>query len=155
APVTCVLLPLFAWRAWRSQTGPALAQAGVLAVCAVVQAWCVWAAGHHGPPLPPRAQGLDLGVFAATVWTQTLILPLLRVDRAQAFGQLIVRWHGVGPVVGLLLLALAGSLLGWLARGLRLGERGALVGAYVLVTTLSLLTTIGDKAMLLHSPWAS
>jgi hypothetical protein len=155
APVTSVLLPLFAWRAWRSRARPAVAQVGVLAVCAVVQAWCMWTAVRSGESLPPRAGGIDLGVFAATVWMRTLILPLFGVAMATEFGDLIMQSHGIGPVVALLLLALAGGLIGWLARGLRAGDRGALVGAYVLVTTLNLLTAIGDKAILLHSPWAS
>jgi hypothetical protein len=99
APTTSVLLPLFVWRAWRSPTRPALAQAGVLAACAVVQAWCMWAAVCSGESLPARTGGIDLGVFAATVWMRTLILPLFGVARAQEFGRLIVRSGAIGPGV--------------------------------------------------------
>jgi hypothetical protein len=99
APTTSVLLPLFVWRAWRSPTRPALAQAGVLAACAVVQAWCMWAAVRSGESLPARTGGIDLGVFAATVWMRTLILPLFGVARAQEFGRLIVRSGAIGPGV--------------------------------------------------------
>jgi hypothetical protein len=155
APTTGALLPLFAWRAWRARTRAAVAQVGVLVICAVIQVWCLWSATRGGQPLPTRTGGIDLGVFAATVWMRTLILPLLGIPRAEEFGHLVTRVGGVGPALGLLLLALAGVLLWWLARGLRAGDRGMLVGAYVVVTTLSLLTAAGDKAMLLHTPWAS
>ena len=52
-------------------------------------------------------------------------------------------------------LLLAAGAIAWLARGLRPEDRVALVGSYVVVTTLTLLTAVGDKAMLLGSVWAS
>ena len=155
APTTSALLPLFAWRAWRSRTRAAVAQVGVLTGCALVQAGCVWSATRGGQQLPARTGGLDLGVFAATVWMRTLIVPLLGTGRAEDFGHLVARSGGIGATAGLLLLALAALVIGWLARGLRAGERVAVVGAYVLVTTLTLLTAVGDKAMLLHTPSTS
>ena len=155
APTTSALLPLFAWRSWRSRTPLAVAQVGVLVACALVQAWCVWSATRGGQPLPTRTGGLDVGVFAGTVWMRTLIVPLLGTGWAEDFGHLIARSGGIGLATGLVLLVLAGALIGWLARGLRAGERGMLVGAYVLVTTLTLLTAVGDKAMLLHTPSTS
>src|SRR5262249_4093050 len=155
APTTSALLPLFAWRAWRSRARTAVAQVGVLLACALGQAWCVWLATRSGQPLPARTAGLDVGVLAASVWMRTLIMPLLGMGRAEAFGHLIARSGGIGWTVGLLLLALAAAVIGWLARGLRAGERVVLVGAYVLVTTLNLLTAVGDKTMLLYTPSTS
>lgn len=155
APATSALLPLFAWRAWRARTRHAVVQAGVLAACALVQVWCVWSATRGGQPLPSRTGGLDVGVFAATVWMRTLIVPLLGMDRAQAFGALMLRSGGIGTAIGVGLLVLAGLLVAWLARGLRPGDRGMLAGAYVLVTSVTFLTAVGDKAMLLHTPWTS
>jgi hypothetical protein len=155
APTTSALLPLFAWRAWRSRTRAAVAQVGVLLACAVAQAWCVWSATRGGQALPARTGGLDMGVFAATVWMRTLIVPLLGTGWAEDFGHLIAQSGGIGWIVGLLLLVLAAAVIGWLARGLRAGERVVLVGSYVLVTTLTLLTAVGDKAMLLHTPSTS
>jgi uncharacterized membrane protein len=155
APATSALLPLFAWRAWRARTRHALALASVVAICALVQVWCLWAAMRAGQALPSRSSGLDVGVFAATVWMRTLIVPLLGTDRAQAFGTSIMRAGGIGTAIGATLLALAGLLVGWLARGLRPGDRGMLAGAYALVTSVTFLTAVGDKAMLLHTPWTS
>jgi hypothetical protein len=86
---------------------------------------------------------------------RTLIVPLLGMDRGQAFGALMLRSGGIGTPIGVGLLVLAGLLVAWLARGLRPGDRGMLAGAYVLVTTVTFLTAVGDKAMLLHTPWTS
>ena len=156
APATSALLPLFAWRAWRARTRHALAQAGVLAACALVQV-VVRVVGDARRPAASiaRTGGLDVGVFAATVWMRTLIVPLLGMDRAQAFGALMLRSGGIGTPIGVGLLVLAGLLVAWLARGLRPGDRGMLAGAYVLVTSVTFLTAVGDKAMLLHTPWTS
>jgi hypothetical protein len=154
AAAASALVPLFVWRAWRARTTRSVIQAGVLAACAVVQLGCLWSAAHGGGALPQRAAGLDLGVFAATVWARTLIVPTLGTDVGQG-ASAPLRHLASLPLGGVLLLALAAGAIAWLARGLRPEERVALVGSYVVVTTLTLLTAVGDKAMLLGSVWAS
>ena len=67
----------------------------------------------------------------------------------------MLRYGRIGTPIGVGLLVLAGLLVAWLARGLRPGDRGMLAGAYVLVTSVTFLTAVGDKAMLLHTPWTS
>jgi hypothetical protein len=155
APAASALAPLFAWRAWRSRTRPAVVQAALLAACAAVQIACLWSAAGTGQHLPSRTVGLDLGVFAATVWVRTLIVPTLGPDVAQRASVLLQRAGAIAPLEGVLLLALAAGAIAWLARGLRADERLALVGAYAVVTPLTLLTAVGDKAMLLRGVWAS
>ena len=155
APVMSALAPLFVWRAWRVRDRAAIAQAAIVVVCGLVQAWCVWAAVGSGQALPARLAGISPGVFAATVWMRTLILPLLGIDAAGVVGALIARRGGVEISGAVALLVLAGAEVAVLARGLRAGDRLALAGAYVLVTTLTLLTVAGDKTLLLRSPWAS
>jgi hypothetical protein len=56
-----------------------------------------------------------------------------------------------GIISGIVLLALEAALLVWLARGLPPGTRAPLLGGYLLVTTFSLLTSIGNKAIMLHA----
>ena len=153
APVASALAPLFAWRAWRARTTRSVLQAGLLAACAVVQLGCLWFAAHGGGALPRRTAGLDLGVFAATVWGRTLIVPALGTDVGQTASASLRHFASV-PFGGALLLALAAVVIAWLARGLRAEERVALAGSYVVVTTLTLLTAVGDKAMLLDV-WSS
>jgi hypothetical protein len=155
APAASALAPLFAWRAWRARTRPALVQAALLAACATVQIICLRLAAGSGQHLPPRAQGLDLGVFAGTVWVRTLVVPTLGPEVAQRLSVLLRSAGEPGPLEGVLLLALAAAALWWIARGLRTDERLALAGAYAVVTVLTLLTAVGDKAMLLHGVWAS
>jgi hypothetical protein len=152
APAACMLVPLFAWRAWRVRSGPAIAQAVVLALAALGQATCVWIAG--GEPLAQRTAGLDLGTFATALWVRTLIIPTLGVGAGESALVALRRVEGLGPAGGVLLLALAAMLLLWLAGGLRDGGRH-LIGAYVLVTTFTIFTSTGGKALLLSSPWAS
>jgi hypothetical protein len=124
SPVAGVLLPLFAWRAWRTRTRFAFAQATVMTLCALVQLWCLWSAVHIGEALPERAKGLDLGVFAATVWMRTFVVPTLGANAARRFVVLLGR-AGARPGVstGIVLLALAAAPLAWLARGLPRGTR--------------------------------
>jgi len=155
APAASALAPLFAWRAWRARTRPAVVQAALLGACAAVQLLCLWLAARSGQHLPPRAQGLALGVFAGTVWVRTLVVPTLGPDAAQRLSLLLRRGGEPGPLEGALLLALAVAAIGWIARGLRPDERLALVGAYAVVTALTLLTAVGDSAVLLNGPWAS
>jgi hypothetical protein len=155
APSASALAPLFAWRAWRSRTRPAVVQAALLAACAAVQIACLWSAARAGQQLPSRTGGLDIGVFAATVWVRTLIVPTLGTGVAQRAAVLLQRGGEIAPRDGVLLLAAAAGAIAWLARGLRADERLALVGAYAVVTPLTLLTAVGDKAMLLHGVWAS
>jgi hypothetical protein len=154
AAAASALVPLFAWRAWRARTTRSVVQAGALAACAVVQLGCLWSAAHGGGALPQRMAGLDLGVFAATVWARTLIVPALGTDAGQR-ALVPLRHLADLPLGGALLLALATGAIAWLARGLRAEDRVALVGSYVVVTTLTLLTAVGDKTMLLASVWAS
>ncbi len=155
APVASILAPLYAWRAWRTRARPAVAQAMVLVACLLVQAWCVLASAESGPALAARAEGLSLGTFAAVVWMRALVLPLLGIAASQDVGLLVARSGGVGAGAGTLFLVLAAGLLGWLACGLRAAERLPLTAGYVLVTTFTILSTVGGKALLLHSPWAS
>jgi hypothetical protein len=155
SPAATALLPLFAWRAWRARARPATEQAVVLAACGLVQASCLLSAIGHGQALPERTKGLDLGMFAATVWLRTLVVPTLGAGAAQRCATLLLHARGPGMVSGLVLIALAVALLTWLARGQPPGQRLYLVGAYASLTTLSLLTAIGDKAMMLYMPAAS
>jgi hypothetical protein len=153
APPASALAPLFAWRAWRARTTRSVVQAGLVAACAVVQIGCLWSAAHGGGTLPQRTVGLDLGVFAATVWARTLIVPTLGTDVGQGASAPLQHLASL-PLGGALLLALASGAIAWLARGLRAEERLALVGSYVMVTMLTLLTAVGDKALLLDV-WSS
>jgi hypothetical protein len=155
SPVAAVLLPLYAWRAWRTGTRSALEQAAVVALCALVQAWCFWSAVQIGEPLPDRAKGLDLGVFTAAVWMRTFVVPALGADAARRSVGLLIRAGGPGAVSGIILLALEAALLVWLARGLPAGSRVYLLGGYLLVTTFSLLASIGNKVIMLHSATSS
>jgi hypothetical protein len=98
SPVAAVLLPLYAWRAWRTGTRAALEQAAVVALCALVQAWCLWSAVQIGEPLPDRAKGLDFGVFAAAAWMRTIVVPTLGADAARRFVGLLIRAGGPGAV---------------------------------------------------------
>jgi hypothetical protein len=152
APVACTLLPLFAWRAWRRRTAVVLADAAALAIAAAVQVACV--ATTAGDPLARRTAGLDLGVFAATVWARAIIVPTLGVGAA---GRLLEALRGpawTGAAGGAVLLAAAAGLLVWIARGLR-AEARYLVGGFVLATTFTLFTSTGGKTLLLASPSAS
>ena len=149
APVACTLVPLFAWRAWRTRTAATATQAVVLVSAAVVQIACVWAAG--GDSLERRTAGLGIGVFAATLWARTLVVPLFGTAAA---GPVLATLRGdwLGPLAGVLLLVLAVALLVVLARG---RDARRLVVAYALVTTFTIATSTGGKSLLLSSPWAS
>jgi hypothetical protein len=155
SPVAAVLLPLYAWRAWRTGTRAALEQAAVVALCALVQAWCLWSAVQIGEPLPDRAKGLDFGVFAAAAWMRTIVVPTLGADAARRFVGLLIRAGGPGAVSGIVLLALEAALLVWLARGLPPGTRVSLLGGYLLITTFSLLASVGNKAIMLNNATSS
>jgi len=153
-PVACFLLPLFVWRAWRTRARAAIVQAAVLAGCASVQAAVV---AHTHAVGPARLGGLGVGAFAAAVWMKALVLPTLGVIAAERFT------HGLaallsnrldtpaGVTVGCVLLVLAAAMLDWLARGARRDVAVPLVGAFVLVTALSIVFAVEDKRMLLGS----
>src|SRR5262249_5088564 len=107
APAASALAPPLARRAWRPRTPPPGAHAAPLGAGAAVQLLCLWLAARSGQHLPPRAQGLALGVFAGTVWVRTLVVPTLGPDAAQRLSLLLRRGGEPGPLEGALLLALA------------------------------------------------
>jgi hypothetical protein len=151
APVASALVPLFAWRAWRARTRANLLPAVVATLCALVQAACVWSATRSESGLG-RTIGLELPVLAGTVWMRTIVQPTLGVHAAERLWGLLQHAGGVDVAWGPLLIG-AGLLLGWLARGLPPGARLLLPGAYVLVTTLTVAAALGDKRLLMSSPW--
>jgi hypothetical protein len=151
APVASALVALFAWRAWRAPTRATMLCAVVAIVCALVQVACVWSAIRSGTGLG-RTIWIDLPMVAGTVWTRALVQPTLGVHAAERFWELLERAGGVGALCGPLLLG-ACLLVAWLARGLTPNVRLLLPAAYVLVTMVTLAAALGDKQLLMSSPW--
>jgi hypothetical protein len=160
-PVASFVVPLFAWRAWRTRTRAAIGQALVLAACALVQIAMV-ARGHGGTGAAARLQGFGFGTFGAIVWMKAIILPTLGATAAEGFsyalGQAV---HGrldspLAITLGVEMVILAAVALVWLARGAGSWLGTLLGGAWALVTSLSIVFAVEEKWTLLsHADSAS
>lgn len=153
-PVACFLTPLYAVRAWRARDRVAIAQAVVITACAVVQCTALLAGGGE-LNLETRRAGLGIATVAFLVWMKTLVLPVAGVEAAHRFVGWVAGVTGrdlESPAardlaVGLLVLA-AGALAA-LAWRLTPRQRLVLVGGYVLVTGLTIVSAVGDRRMFL------
>ena len=155
APVTAALVPLFAWRAWRTRSRAAWVDALVVMLGGLVQLFCLWQTMRGSGTLAARGQGADIGSFAALVWLRALVVPLAGVSAAQWLGQLAGGTVSIGPLPGMVLLLGAAALIALLAQGLRAEERWVLVGAWASITAVTFLGALGDRRMLMRSPWSS
>jgi hypothetical protein len=164
-PVPCFLVPLFAWKAYRSRNRADAWQLGALAAATLVHvvAALTHLIAHHksvaelvarGPAGP--AAGLGVAGFPCILWMKMIVLPIAGVDTADAFGgacESITRGTSVvaDSIFAAALLAQAGFLLVWLGAGLPRRWRGLATGSFVLIATSSILLSFGDKRILLES----
>jgi hypothetical protein len=147
-PSAASLVLLFAWVAWTSQERERWVQAGLLAVCAGVQASVMLGTGGS-LGFRGRLGGLDVTTLAAIVGVRTIVFPVLGTDAAgDVIGMLgwaqrhgSATWLGVG--IGA--LALEAAALTYLAVGAgpKSGRR-SLAGAYVLLVLVGVLGATGS-----------
>jgi hypothetical protein len=175
-PVSCFLLPLFAYKYHRSRRAADAWQLAALGAATVVQAAILLTAlvGRHqtvgnvlarGPsPVERRSPGapsnappttLGLAAIPMIVWMKMVVLPIFGVDAAEGLAfslQNVVRARGfAGALFGGGALAGLGLFIGWLTRGLPPRLRWPVTGSYVLVAALSIVLSFGDKRMLFFS----
>jgi hypothetical protein len=103
-PFCILLLPFFAWRAWRRRTRASVALAGIIAACALVQGYFV----ITEPPtlaVPPELSAgplLILPAIARRIGGSILMGSLLGADTDQVIGT----FAGIATLAGVAFLAL-------------------------------------------------
>jgi hypothetical protein len=174
-PVPCFLLPLFAIKAYRSRRPADVWQAAALAggmvvhVAIALEDWVrndlpldhfiTRDGGGSGGGTNP---GIGVGVpfFSCVVWMKMIVLPLFSMDAADtlarpcqsiALGDFVVA-RTVFAASSLVLVALA---LAWLTEGLPRRLRWPLAGSLVLITTLTVLLSFGNKGAFLRNAVSS
>lgn len=90
-PFSLAFLPLFAWRAWREKSQPALAALGVTGLGAAVQAWLVLSTG---PRFDYQAEAFRLWPFLEVLARRVVVWPLLGRDAATALPPAVVTTLG-------------------------------------------------------------
>ena len=137
-PFAIVLLPLFAWRAWRERNSNTQAALAVIAICATIQGWFVLRTGPgmhlhsgHEPFAPLR--------FFSIIGSRLITWPLFGPTAVQAWP----RWiHAV--LAGVTIV----PLLGWALRVDSLRRwRTYIVAAFCLITFASLYRARADTWM--------
>jgi hypothetical protein len=103
-PFCILLLPFFAWRAWRRRTRASVALAVIVAACALVQGYFVVTEPPASPEPPDFSSGplLVLPAIARRVGGSILVGSLLGADTDQVVGTLA----GIATLAGVAYLAL-------------------------------------------------
>ena len=160
-PVPCFLFPLFAIKACRSRRPADLWQAAALAAAVVVQVTIVLGRElsveevlARSPTVSPGST-VDVAVFACVVWMKMIVLPLLGMNAADALAGPCQRLAlGDDAVASTVLAALSlvplALALAWLTGGLPRRLRLPLAGSLVLIATLTVVLSFGNKAALLR-----
>ncbi|WP_342381249.1 hypothetical protein NVS55_16445 [Myxococcus stipitatus] len=114
-PVTCFLLPLFLWRAWRTRQREAWIQAGLLTAC-VGAHLAIWGAAFLREGLEAASAGRarpSLDVISTSLVTRALFEPVLGLPLAHRLASAVVRGRALPWRAVLLAGGCAVLLLGW------------------------------------------
>jgi hypothetical protein len=176
-PVSCFLLPLFAYKFHRSRRAADAWQLVALGAATVVQVAILTAAvsGRHqtagnllargGSPSPvsrppgrvatPPPAGLGTAAVPVIVWMKMVVLPIFGVDAAESVARSLEVVAKARGFVGVLFAGGAfaglGLFIGWLARGVPPRLRWPVAGSYALVAALSIFLSFGSKGVLFYS----
>jgi hypothetical protein len=166
-PVACFLVPLFAWKAYRSRSRVDLWQLGALSAATLVQVAVTLAhllARHRslgelltrGPRAGPPVPGIGFADFPCILWMKMIVLPVFGTGAADRFGdacESVARGHSIvtGPIFAVTALAYAALLLGWFVAGTPRRWRWPVAGSFVLIASLNILLSFGDKRNLLRT----
>ena len=156
--VSCFLLPLFALKAWLGRRNPACQevriQTAILAGCAVIQ--LVAALQTSPTPSSGRFSDVDLPTLAAIAGVRSWVLPLMGEATANALGDALRAMRDNVPTQFMVGCGLVGcvqlGVMAWLAlrRGPHSLARKWCALGYGLLLVLSVVSSLGPKAMLIH-----
>lgn len=155
-PVSCLLSPLFIFKAWLEKKAERVIHAIVLSICSIIQIMVLWTSVHNNVTIPTRFTGADLASLTSVVWTQSIGLTLLGLDSARGFAQLINTIHNLSGYefryMGVVLLFVEVLFLVYISSELHLQERLVLVGSYLFVIIFSILGSRPNDEFTLVSP---
>jgi hypothetical protein len=150
--VSCFLAPLFVLKAWRQRTRASRIQAMLLVACAMLQAICLVLFADQVTGREMAVRPLDI---LSVLWVKTLVLPLLGPDVAARFAQHVrgVRLLGLLEYSALssVLLLVAVALFALLLRGRERHKAALILGAYLIVGVLSIVTAAADEVTLIDA----
>lgn len=155
-PVSCFLTPFFFFRAWRDKNREYWIQAGILAVCAVLQFICLLAnLAAPGSLTNKRVVAPDVPTIIAIIWNKTLIQPIAGPSVSQGVGESL-RELQISGQFGFFLLAMGLFLVGFfllefISSPLDLTRRIIFLGSYLTLLILSIITSIEPKAALINA----
>lgn len=145
--ISCFLLPLFAIKAWQGKRREEIVQASILFACCILQLAIIWTTGRGH--LGSRVAGVDPFEVISVISVQTIILPLLGGEIANAFADML---EGVrsssNQQFRMLSLVLFGCGIGffwYISVRLASKRRLMILGSYFLIVVLSIVTSIGQK----------
>jgi hypothetical protein len=134
-PFALVLLPLFAWRAWRDRSADTMLALAMVGVCAAIQGWLVTRTGP-GLSLHTGNESFDALKFLSIIGSRLVTWPLLGPGAVRP----LPSW--VHALIGAAVIA---PLIGWgLRRDARRGVRGLIVAAFCLITFASVYRARAD-----------
>jgi hypothetical protein len=134
-PFAIVMLPLFAWRAWRERHPDTLFALGAVALCALVQGWLVMRTGP-GMHLHSGNEPFALWNFVSIIGSRLVTWPLFGPAAVQAWPRWLHAVLGVAVIVPLLTWALRVDA--------RQRWRVMIVAAFCLVTVASVYRARAD-----------
>jgi hypothetical protein len=145
--VSCFLTPLFVLKAWRQRRRASTIQSTVMVVCSLMQIVCllVFRDQVTGRPFYVRP-----AVALSVMWVKTIVLPLLGPTAGARFADWVNGVRALGlceySVLSGVLLAAAVGLFVLLLTGPDKRKGRMILGAYLIVSLLSIATSLGDPA---------
>jgi hypothetical protein len=158
--VSCFLTPLFIFKVWTKKRRENIIQASILVICSMLQFLVFWIsiksnAGIGGA----RFAGIDLSTVIAIIWTKTIILPIFGPGNTDSFAVVINRVRSLGShefrVFGFVLFLFGVAFFRYVSLKVEPKKILIILLSYFLITTLSILSSIGDKSALISAVWGA
>jgi hypothetical protein len=153
--VSCFLTLLYAVKAWKERTRRSAIYFSLLVACSVVQLLTLLSSEGQWAG---RWLGVRPGVILSVTWVKTIVLPLFGPVAAMRFANTIRHVRGLGDLgygaLSALLLLTMGAF--WTAILWKAGtyKRWLILGSYVTIVVLSIVSAIGDKAEMIDA-WSA
>src|SRR5258708_18235440 len=149
-PPSCLLVPVFAWRAFRARTRSAGLLFALLAGCCLVQAGYLLHDVFANPQVFALRRSLSTPVLLGEIiLVKTLAVPLVGEHAASMIQQWIMRLQRGHVLLGLGSVALWAGLLALAANGVPKTLRAPLLVGVISVTVASSALALGAKEPLL------
>ena len=150
-PVSCFLIPIFAFRVWSEKQKERLVQLLILTGCLIVQVTLMTTSKWS--TVSDRVISFGFSDVVLILWTQSVGLVFTGLHSARKFfGALdCIRQQDAVEIAVIPTLVAESGIFWLLSRRLSSSERLIFLGGYFLIIILSIIGSIGDKQALINT----